>query len=114
MSRTQAFKEALEAATRNDGGLRLMVSEYNRLLEYVQGHEGICAQEQPGDNSLTDVIIRYLESERNVEPLHCDYCDAVTDNPWHGSGKFAGRVRHHIHACDNCRHLLPVYNASEE
>lgn len=38
----------------------------------------------------------------------CDYCGVITDyHPWHGSGFINGRESPHIHACNECRHLLP-------
>lgn len=49
------------------------------------------------------------ELERNDEQYPpCDYCGVVTDyHPWHGSGPINGRESPHIHACNECRHLLP-------
>ena len=41
----------------------------------------------------------------------CDYCGALTDDPWHGSGEMHGKENRHIHACDNCRDRLPKYAA---
>ncbi len=38
----------------------------------------------------------------------CDYCAAEVDYmPWHGSGMINGVESRHIHACNNCRNLLP-------
>lgn len=38
----------------------------------------------------------------------CDYCGIVPAyHPWHGSGPIAGVDNPHIHACNDCRHLLP-------
>ena len=46
-------------------------------------------------------------SETEAFILRCDYCKKETDDPWHGSG-FIGDVKSkHIHACDDCVHLLP-------
>lgn len=43
----------------------------------------------------------------------CDYCDAELNyEPWHGSGMFNGKVSRHIHACDDCRNLLPGHDQS--
>ena len=41
------------------------------------------------------------------DELSCDYCGALTEAPWHGSGEMHGKENRHIHACDNCRDLLP-------
>ena len=39
----------------------------------------------------------------------CDYCGVTPDHhPWHGSGHFDGCDNPHIHACNDCRHLLPA------
>ena len=46
--------------------------------------------------------------EQNDWPK-CDYCGEVPDcHPWHGSGMFNGVDSPHIHACTDCRHLLPT------
>lgn len=46
-------------------------------------------------------------SETEAFILRCDYCKKETDDPWHGPG-FIGDVKSkHIHACDDCVHLLP-------
>lgn len=40
----------------------------------------------------------------------CDYCGVVPEHhPWHGSGIFNGEDNPHIHACNQCRHLLPPH-----
>lgn len=111
MSRSDLFRELLESTQRSDTLLRELHAEHATLLRYAQHHEGICALEQEGDTSLAAVIIRYLEAEdaKAKEPLLCDYCGVVTENPWHGSGLFKGKERRHIHACDDCRLKLPVH-----
>ncbi|MBX9753654.1 MAG: hypothetical protein K2X80_02790 [Pseudomonadaceae bacterium] len=47
-------------------------------------------------------------AKQDYGPLTCDYCGAETRDPWHGSGSINGTESKHIHACDNCRDLLPV------
>ena len=37
-----------------------------------------------------------------VEPLVCDYCGALTPDPWHSSGMLHGKMSKHIHSCDAC------------
>ncbi len=45
----------------------------------------------------------------------CDYCGVIPDHhPWHGSGMFNGEDSPHIHACNDCRHLLPASPAQAE
>ena len=40
--------------------------------------------------------------------LTCDFCSAVTPDPWHGSTT----ENKHIHACEKCLHLLPGHGAT--
>ena len=35
-----------------------------------------------------------------VQPLVCDYCGALTPDPWHSSGMLHGKMSKHIHSCD--------------
>ena len=35
-------------------------------------------------------------------PLMCDYCGALTPDPWHSSGMLHGKMSKHIHSCDVC------------
>ena len=35
-------------------------------------------------------------------PLVCDYCGALTPDPWHSSGMLHGKMSKHIHSCDVC------------
>ncbi|TVT66058.1 MAG: hypothetical protein FHK79_18210 [Pseudomonas sp.] len=45
----------------------------------------------------------------------CDFCGVIPDHhPWHGSGMFKGFDSPHIHACNDCRHLLPSRPAHTE
>mgnify|MGYP003520607761 CR=1 FL=1 len=48
---------------------------------------------------------------QDFDPLVCDYCNAETQDPWHGSGMLNGAESRHIHACDQCRNLLPTAKA---
>lgn len=38
-------------------------------------------------------------------PLVCDYCGALTPDPWHSSGMLHGKMSKHIHSCDACEAL---------
>lgn len=40
-----------------------------------------------------------------VEPLVCDYCGALTPDPWHSSGMLHGKMSKHIHSCAACAAL---------
>ena len=37
-----------------------------------------------------------------AQPLVCDYCGALTPDPWHSSGMLHGKMSKHIHSCDSC------------
>lgn len=48
-----------------------------------------------------------MTKEENRYPP-CDYCGVDVDYmPWHGSGLYNGEISRHIHACNDCKHLLP-------
>ena len=34
--------------------------------------------------------------------LVCDYCGALTPDPWHSSGMLHGKMSKHIHSCEAC------------
>ena len=36
------------------------------------------------------------------QALVCDYCGALTPDPWHSSGMLHGKMSKHIHSCDAC------------
>jgi len=45
----------------------------------------------------------------------CDFCGVIPDHhPWHGSGLFKGVDSPHLHACNECRPLLPARPAQIE
>lgn len=108
MKRLDILRDLAKNSLRSDNLLRDLTDEHNRLLEFIQSVPAICAQEQEGDTSLTDVIIRYIKSLENNTPLTCDICHVVVTDPWHGSGVLNGKVSKHIHACDDCRDKLPA------
>ena len=55
------------------------------------------------------------QSAQDDEYPPCDYCGVVPDcHPWHGSGAFRGVENPHIHACNDCRHLLPTAQSAPE
>ena len=42
-------------------------------------------------------------SQAGEDPaLVCDYCGALTPDPWHSSGMLHGKMSKHIHSCDAC------------
>ena len=49
-------------------------------------------QPQAGAVPLTD----------EYQALVCDYCGALTPDPWHSSGMLHGKMSKHIHSCDAC------------
>lgn len=48
--------------------------------------------------------------------LVCDYCGALTPDPWHSSGMLHGKMSKHIHSCDACaaRGAAQAQGAAEE
>lgn len=45
----------------------------------------------------------------------CDYCGTIPDHhPWHGSGPLNGVESPHIHACNDCRHMLPSSQSAQQ
>ena len=40
--------------------------------------------------------------EDEYPALVCDYCGALTPDPWHSSGMMNGKMSKHIHSCDVC------------
>ena len=53
---------------------------------------------------LTDEPAQPAASAQACEypPLVCDYCGALTPDPWHSSGMLHGKMSKHIHSCDSC------------
>jgi len=46
--------------------------------------------------------------------LVCDYCGALTPDPWHSSGMLHGKMSKHIHSCDACRGAAQAAPAAVE
>ena len=46
--------------------------------------------------------------------LVCDYCGALTPDPWHSSGMLHGKMSKHIHSCDACAARGAVREASAQ
>ena len=44
--------------------------------------------------------------------LVCDYCGALTPDPWHSSGMLHGKMSKHIHSCDACADATHTLRAS--
>ena len=42
------------------------------------------------------------DSVQEDAALVCDYCGALTPDPWHSSGMLHGKMSKHIHSCDAC------------
>ncbi len=51
--------------------------------------------------SVDDQAVNTLAVEDD-QSLTCDYCGAITEDPWHTSGVLNGVVSRHIHSCDAC------------
>ena len=46
--------------------------------------------------------------------LVCDYCGALTPDPWHSSGMLHGKMSKHIHSCDACAARAPADSVLED
>ena len=46
--------------------------------------------------------------------LVCDYCGALTPDPWHSSGMLHGKMSKHIHSCDACAARGPADSVQED
>lgn len=77
------------------------------VIQYARRLHSRYAAPQPAEQQLYDsAAVRLDKQDAHYPP--CDFCDAIPDHhPWHGSGMFKGFDRPHIHACNDCRHLLP-------
>ena len=62
--------------------------------------QAVPAPGEPSEAPHAAVTTALLAAER--ESLQCDYCGAVTDDPWHSSGMLNGKLSKHIHSCDAC------------
>lgn len=90
--------EALRQYQHNDGSGR--VFGYDKLL--VDRHVA----------GLVEAL--EIKAQEDQYPP-CDYCGVIPDHhPWHGSGMFSGEDSPHIHACNDCRHLLPTRPAQTD
>ena len=62
---------------------------------------GLLAASIPG--SALRVSHGQASSQAGEYPaLVCDYCGALTPDPWHSSGMLHGKMSKHIHSCDVC------------
>ena len=95
--------------------LRLCVESLDQLLPYLA--------KVPADVGLLNDALVAARPLLKQEPAPaqddqsppCDYCGVIPDHhPWHGSGMFNGEDSPHIHACNDCRHLLPASPAQAE
>jgi len=91
----------------------MTLQEENEKLRYLLK----CAKNYDLGPTLKGMIEDALSQQENskaIPPVQdeqyppCDYCGVIPDqHPWHGSGMFKGEDNPHIHACNECRHLLP-------
>ncbi|WP_430316949.1 hypothetical protein [Pseudomonas sp. p1(2021b)] len=91
-----------------------MVSVPRKLLEIIRSFHW--TQQDSTDLArakaraeLIDLLAKPAEQHQGEYPP-CDYCGVIPDyHPWHGSGLLHGVENRHIHACDQCRGLLPLH-----
>ena len=70
---------------------------------------GILAGHGYTDNEVRQLAHHWLASHGQASSqageypaLVCDYCGALTPDPWHSSGMLHGKMSKHIHSCDAC------------
>ena len=54
------------------------------------------------------------QQEGEHPALVCDYCGALTPDPWHSSGMLHGKMSKHIHSCDACAARGPADSVQED
>lgn len=69
------------------------VVNYPHATGVVPG--SLLLKEHPSGRILTDSV-------QEDAALVCDYCGALTPDPWHSSGMLHGKMSKHIHSCDAC------------
>ena len=89
-----------------DGVSRKSLEQALKLAAvFDDGGDGSDAESARG---VVWILRALLDAEPEGYPP-CDYCGIVPAyHPWHGSGLLAGVENPHIHACNECRHLLPA------
>ncbi len=102
-SRGQAPAGAGEAAEHYRNAIaraRLLDSDLSQLTERgAKAWAGVDAQAlREGGASLSANAGQAGE----YPALVCDYCGALTPDPWHSSGMLRGKMSKHIHSCDAC------------
>ncbi|MCK5502565.1 MAG: hypothetical protein KAI82_15115 [Tritonibacter mobilis] len=101
LAETQAKHEAVECLRRIVDG-----DESGELVELINGI--LSKHPEAADGVLAAAPAPAERVSQNDWPK-CDYCGEVPDcHPWHGSGMFNLVDNPHIHACTDCRHLLPA------
>ena len=104
---------ACRVAVENCELFRARIAELDERIVGLDAE--LCERAEEVEHALADLNNALAElaalKAQDFDPLVCDYCDAETQDPWHGSGMLNGAESHHIHACNQCRNLLPTTKA---
>lgn len=83
--------------------------------DYKELETGIDYHDLPEFEPLEEHKVERVEAAQDEQYPPCDFCGVIPDHhPWHGSGMFKGIDSPHIHACNDCRHLLPSHTVQGE
>ena len=80
------------------------------ILEHKIDADNVrCMWARLRDYDALQAELAALKAQQECGYPECDYCGVTPDHhPWHGSGMLNGAESRHIHACDACRHKLPL------
>ena len=84
---------------------RLLDSDLSKLTERgAKAWAGVDAQGLRDGGASTSANAGQATAAQAGEypALVCDYCGALTPDPWHSSGMLHGKMSKHIHSCDAC------------
>ena len=121
---SEPAQDADHSKTANVAGLESAVAHMSCLLDAfrallaevddVCGRDGFDRVLEEGESEIIDKIRAALAMTNaapqpaapaqagEYPPLVCDYCGALTPDPWHSSGMLHGKRSKHIHSCDSC------------
>ena len=74
-----------------------------RSAEGVDVPPELASTARPTSIAAAEVAVPIKAGE--YPALVCDYCGALTPDPWHSSGMLHGKMSKHIHSCDACETL---------
>ena len=95
-----------------DDTLWLAIGQHRRAITIVE----TSAAAKAVDAAVHSLLRAYADATHALRASHgqassqageypalvCDYCGALTPDPWHSSGMLHGKMSKHIHSCDAC------------